>query len=252
MKVCKIPDCNSNRVGQGFCNKHYLRFQNHGDPNFVKPIWNKHPTGICEIPDCSGKVVGRGFCSKHWSRWKNHGDPNFVKPIWNKHSTGICELPDCNNKYLAQGYCAKHYQRWKNNGDPNVLKPIWNKHPTGVCEISDCNNKYLAQGYCAKHRKRWKEYGDPNIVHKSLEHILEQETYVYRLYDLNNNLLYIGIAKNIQRRFYGHSRKKHWWPEVAKSYIRKYPNREEASRIEKQAIMKYNPLYNSRHNKKAA
>lgn len=241
-----MSDCNGKQVGQGFCSKHYQRLRNHGDPYYVyvKPIL------ICEISDCNDKQVGRGYCKKHWQRWRKYGDPNIVKAIWNKHPTGICDITDCNFKVVARGFCAKHYMRLQNHGDPNFVKPVWNKRPVDVCEISDCNGKHLAQGFCNKHYSRWKKHGNPKAVHKSLKHLEGSETYVYRLYDLNNNLLYIGITYDIKMRFYHHSKDKYWWPDVSKKYIRKYPNRQEAVRIEKQAIEKYNPLYNEQYNQK--
>jgi len=242
MKVCTIPDCNNKHSAKGYCIQHYQRWYRYGDA--MKETKQKHPTGICEIQDCTNKHVAQGFCRKHYTRWKNNGDPNVVH---DRIGLQFCQIPDCNEEHVAQGFCNKHYKRWKKYNDP--LYPVKFQY---FCKIPLCNKKHMAKGYCYQHYRGLREYGNPNLTFYSLEHLTSLETYVYRLYDVDGNLLYIGITRNIQQRFYAHSKDKMWWSDVCKAYIRKYSNRFEASRIEKQAIIKYNPLYNSRHNKKAA
>lgn len=199
----------------------------------------------CKLPDCDNKHISRGFCHKHYYRWYTHGDPNIF--VQHKHSTGICEILDCNNEHWGHGFCHKHYQRWKKYGDPNTVFAEY-KHSTDICGLPDCNNKHTAQGFCRKHYTRWKRYRDPNSIKETHEHLQQKQTYLYRLYDVDNNLLYIGISYNLKMRFSKHARTKDWWPQVHKKYIRKYPNRFEAARIEEQAIKKYHPKHNNRFN----
>ena len=38
---------------------------------------------------------------------------------------------------------------------------------------------------------------------------------VYRLYDAERNLLYVGMTSNLKRRLQHHSSQREWWPDVA-------------------------------------
>ena len=38
MKVCSIEGCNNKILARGWCNKHYLRWKNNGDPLIIKYI----------------------------------------------------------------------------------------------------------------------------------------------------------------------------------------------------------------------
>jgi hypothetical protein len=45
-------------------------------------------------------------------------------------------------------------------------------------------------------------------------------TMLYRIFDENNNLLYIGISQNIIRRLSSHMDTKWWWNEIADGALR--------------------------------
>ncbi len=36
MKICKIKECDNKLLAKGYCNKHYKRFREHGDPFHVE------------------------------------------------------------------------------------------------------------------------------------------------------------------------------------------------------------------------
>jgi 5-methylcytosine-specific restriction endonuclease McrA len=55
---------------KGFCNLHYRRLRDYGDPLRVAVQLQ-----ICSIEDCDKKPVARGYCNAHYLRWHNHGDP---------------------------------------------------------------------------------------------------------------------------------------------------------------------------------
>lgn len=254
-RLCKVSDCNTKHVGHGYCEKHLDRWKKYGDPNVTLKV-NRDP--ICTIPNCNRKHSGMGYCKRHYTRWLIHGDPNVIlrsptKKFYTKSELKSikvplkkhCTIPDCNGIQVSKGWCDKHYTRWKRHGDPYAFHAVLKEN----CLVPDCNNKHNAKGYCPKHYSRWKAHGDPDIVVTDRDHLKEKETYVYRFYDINSNLLYIGIAYDIEQRFTQHAKDKDWWPDVHKMYVRKYPNRFEAARIEEQAIKKYNPKYNEIYNK---
>lgn len=73
--------------------------------------------------------------------------------------------------------------------------------------------------------------------------------YLYRLYNRADQLLYVGITNDPQRRLREHSRTKPWWPQVdlRTVLIYQYDCREDACDLEALAIETERPLYNVVH-----
>jgi antitoxin (DNA-binding transcriptional repressor) of toxin-antitoxin stability system len=71
-----------------------------------------------------------------------------------------------------------------------------------------------------------------------------RETAVYRLYDADETLLYVGITYDIKTRFADHKADKEWWPEVSTKEIRWLPDREAAWAEEQRVIHEEHPRYN--------
>lgn len=69
-------------------------------------------------------------------------------------------------------------------------------------------------------------------------------TDVYRLYDVDGNLLYVGVAVNGYARLDAHKRYMHWWPLVARVVMTRYENRRVALAVEAVAIRDENPIHN--------
>jgi predicted GIY-YIG superfamily endonuclease len=69
------------------------------------------------------------------------------------------------------------------------------------------------------------------------------QTCVYRFYDVDNHLLYVGISMNFEGRLAKH-RRRPWWPSVARQTFEWYPNRTSAKDAERWAIHHENPLHN--------
>lgn len=71
-----------------------------------------------------------------------------------------------------------------------------------------------------------------------------ERTALYRLYDADGQLLYVGITANPKKRWYAHGRDKHWWPEVTRKTIEWFETRKSAERVEKIEIEEERPVYN--------
>ena len=67
---------------------------------------------------------------------------------------------------------------------------------------------------------------------------------VYRLYDAEGRLLYVGMTNNLPRRLEQHARKP-WWARVARTDLQQEPNRGAAMRAEAEAIRTERPAYNT-------
>lgn len=70
---------------------------------------------------------------------------------------------------------------------------------------------------------------------------------VYRLYDLEGRLLYVGISDAPEERWRYHERLVDWWPQVVKKDVQWHDNRKLAEAAEREAIETEAPIHNSRH-----
>ena len=69
------------------------------------------------------------------------------------------------------------------------------------------------------------------------------ETFVYRFYDVEDRLLYVGLTMDTNRRWEKH-RRREWWAAVARTDVQSFPDRESAKRAERVAINTESPLHN--------
>lgn len=77
--------------------------------------------------------------------------------------------------------------------------------------------------------------------------LADRQTAVYRLFDADDVLLYVGISANLNRRMVDHRRSSSWWPNVRRGAVTWYRNRTIARRKEAEAINTEDPRYNIRH-----
>ncbi|MFE6126759.1 GntR family transcriptional regulator [Streptomyces sp. NPDC056437] len=68
-------------------------------------------------------------------------------------------------------------------------------------------------------------------------------TALYRLYNADDSLLYVGISVNLAQRWDSHSRSKLWWHLVARRHVEWFDTRLEALRAEEQAEREEHPRY---------
>lgn len=71
-------------------------------------------------------------------------------------------------------------------------------------------------------------------------------TSLYRHFDRDGRLLYVGISNNALARLRGHKLDASWYPEITDISIAHYPDRATAERAEARAIRTEAPLYNVR------
>lgn len=70
---------------------------------------------------------------------------------------------------------------------------------------------------------------------------------LYRFYDADNVLLYVGITADLPTRFRNHSRKP-WWHDIGRMTVEHFSCRFDVLAAEKLAIASERPLYNSTYN----
>lgn len=69
-------------------------------------------------------------------------------------------------------------------------------------------------------------------------------TALYRLFDKDGALLYVGITWDVEQRMTGHRSDKAWWPDVTERRVEWLPNRPLALAAELDAIRAEQPRYN--------
>lgn len=79
----------------------------------------------------------------------------------------------------------------------------------------------------------------------------DERTVLYRLYDANERLLYVGITSNPKSRMNAHAIDKEWWDSVATREFEWFDTREEAAAAEVVAIRAEQPIHNHMHNSSA-
>lgn len=82
------------------------------------------------------------------------------------------------------------------------------------------------------------------LLPRSVKRLRVSETAVYRLYDADGALLYVGVARSPRERLSDHAYRKPWWPQVARKTIEWHPDRETALEAEARAIHTEHPVHN--------
>jgi hypothetical protein len=75
---------------------------------------------------------------------------------------------------------------------------------------------------------------------------LTRRTALYRFFDAEGRLLYVGVAYNPEERWKGHAYEKAWWEEVAEKRVVWHETRIDALAAELAAIRDELPKYNIR------
>lgn len=70
-----------------------------------------------------------------------------------------------------------------------------------------------------------------------------RKTALYRFFDADGRLLYVGVTSNPKVRWHAHELYQHWWQEVHTKEIEWLPTRAEALAAERQAIRTEKPLH---------
>ena len=73
--------------------------------------------------------------------------------------------------------------------------------------------------------------------------------HLYRHYDKDGNLLYVGVSWTILQRLRQHEKGSFWFGEVDSIKLEKYPSREASLEAERKAILAEQPRYNTAHTK---
>lgn len=76
---------------------------------------------------------------------------------------------------------------------------------------------------------------------------MPEETALYRLYDKDQDLLYVGISNNPQKRWTNHASLKTWWNLVVHKEVQWFTSREAAEKQEREAVERERPRFDATH-----
>lgn len=76
---------------------------------------------------------------------------------------------------------------------------------------------------------------------------LGHRAWVYRLFDEAGTLLYVGVTKDVSRRFVEHRCERPWWFMVRSTTIQRFDDQAAAEVAEREAIETEGPIYNISH-----
>jgi excisionase family DNA binding protein len=76
-----------------------------------------------------------------------------------------------------------------------------------------------------------------------------QKTQLYRHFDAEGSLLYVGISLSFVNRLSQHKDHSHWFDKISRVEVRSFPTRQKALEAEKAAIQNENPKFNIAHSK---
>jgi len=111
----------------------------------------------------------------------------------------------------------------------------------------------LCAGYLRSANSVIHEIDEEALRRRYLDRIREDELVplnhiLYRLYDKDGELLYVGITSDVVSRMAGHRADKFWWEEVAEKRFEYMESRAELEAAERIAIIRERPLYNITYN----
>lgn len=78
----------------------------------------------------------------------------------------------------------------------------------------------------------------PYPDHSGLRH------YVYRIFDADSRLIYVGCSHDMEKRIYSHRQLMWWAPQIDRIKITVHPNKKAAHEVEREIIRTEKPRWN--------
>lgn len=168
-RLCSIDGCSKALCARGWCQMHYRRWKNHGDPSVVLPGRNGAGPRIqgvepCVIEGCTKVRFSRDWCSAHYSRWKRHGAPTARvrgevvegrricagcgedKPLseWTPGSTGRCKACVAD---AQRSWRQAHPDHWRTPAERARIRAYRARKLTATVEVFDPHEIFERDGW---------------------------------------------------------------------------------------------------------
>ncbi len=98
-------------------------------------------------------------------------------------------------------------------------------------------------GFCTLHGQRYYRFGDPEaLAYGKVDD--NTETTLYWLWNIDDDLLYVGVTVDLKRRFAQHEKVQRWWGDVARCEVEAFSTRTSAFAAERNAVATEHPRHN--------
>jgi predicted GIY-YIG superfamily endonuclease len=182
----------------------------------------------CSDPDCTETDGDIRMCDKGWN--------DFLAQM-QMETTFDC--PVCGG---SEALGLRIGREWLN--EPRFIWRCDNE-----CAVTEIRSGLLARGIDADCLG---DYGTDDVIYEldccPREPDSDQPTALYRWWDEENLLLYVGISDELAARVKGHVRGSSWMDFAATSAIERHPTRTAALAAEEEAIKAEKPIFNKQHN----
>lgn len=112
MSKCSIENCERDSIARGWCDKHYQRWRNNGDPNICKKVQAYNCE--CSVDDCNRPARRYKMCSMHSQRYGRYGR---IHAVYREKGTGTVSTGY--KKYFINGRKAsEHRLVWEKHNGP--------------------------------------------------------------------------------------------------------------------------------------
>lgn len=117
-----------------------------------------------------------------------------------------------------------------------------------TCNVDDCEARHYSAGLCKGHWLHAQRHLPVDqrvaLAREERERFRREVTTVYRMFDAEGVLLYVGISVHAPSRFHQHASDKPWWPLVRNVIVEHFATRGEAEAAELEAIQTEAPIHN--------
>lgn len=161
------------------------------------------------------------------------------------HITDLEVSPELAREYGEEIARSIAYEKWQYKRARELAAQMADECPW-IWRIGDGDGHFLREVVTEAYedaglRTEPCEYNMP-VGGRDAEHI------VYRFYDVEGALLYVGVTKEPYKRWEHHEKKKSWFREMAVITRSFYPDKESSYEAERRAIITERPRYNITHN----
>jgi predicted GIY-YIG superfamily endonuclease len=87
-------------------------------------------------------------------------------------------------------------------------------------------------------------YALPECIYRNRKRGSDADQWLYRIYDAEGGLLYVGVTNQCVKRFDQHGQERTWWRDVASITVEHVPDRGAVAAAELKAIQEENPRHN--------
>lgn len=167
-RTCEIDGCGRPRIGRGWCETHYRRWQRLGAPD--APLTQMSRGLACSIEGCDKPVNARGWCRAHYGRWRSTGSAD--SPPRRATRDPICTVEGCDKKHMAGVFCSMHRYRMQQHGSTD--KPPSRPRPDTSairCLVPECDRPFFQnlgrntdRPACRRHYRRWQSNPTADIA----------------------------------------------------------------------------------------